>query len=302
MTSYLYYPGSADSLERIIPLICPVRVNQQSFTSKLLLLNSHIKSLSAVCTTRTAILVPGRNAALLSYASLLTCSPQQHSILSSMASGLGGDVLSGLAEFMSANKLFSLSNHLTVYRGKGLAQGVGLTNNFLQALDQYDRSLTQYNGLITQGTTGQMITAAGKRLAGSIEKTNALANLKCQLSFKRYNNLARQSRSENLNNNLMIPVPDHRQLQNLVSFAKSTQVLSNGVICLTNCKSDVDLSDGFSELFDDIEKELLGSTSLPSDGLGAHILLTITSSGVVICINTPGHYALKMRRLQKQFL
>jgi len=303
MTNYLYYPESAAPLESIIPVICPVRADQQAFTSRLLSVNNHISGTSAVCTTRTSILIPDQSAAFLNLSPLLACTPMQHSVLASLVRSLGGGVVSGLAEFLWDTKLLDAPEHLFLYGGGGLSSGLGNSNGLLQALNQYDKALTHFDGLVRNRASELFVHAAGKRVAASIEKVNTIANLKSQLCFKKYTSLLHRSpKPSGIAINQRIPILDNRNLQNLVKLAKQATVLSNGVISLGGKATEISAGRELLQRLQSKQNDIATSNSLPSDGNSASTLLALTQVGLTLSVITPGSQTRKMKQLQQWFL
>lgn len=303
MTNYLYYPDTTAPLARIAPRVCPVKADLQSFIKRLITVNPHLSNAATVCTTRNPILIPGRTAAFLNLSPLLACTPQQHRMLSSLAKGIGGGVVSGLAEFLWSSKLLGVANQLYLYGGDGLAKGQGVSNGLLQSLDQYDRALTHYNGLLSKGVTGPMVSASGMRLAAAIERTNTLANYKSQVAFKKYTALLlRSNLASSRDAALRIPIADNRQLQNLVNLSKQIGILGGGAISLGGGINETTLNQRLCTLLNGLQAELVSSATLPIGGAGASTLLVLAASGVTVSINTPGSHAQKINRLQRQFL
>ena len=302
MTSYLYYPESAAPLERVIPLICPLRADSRAFSGRLLSINTHIPGPAAVCTTRTPILIPDQSAAFLNLAPLMACTPQQHAVLATLSKALGGGVVAGLAEFLWDTKLMAAAQHLFVYGGRGLATNESLGNGMLQALDQYDRALTHYDGLLTQGAPILLLNAAGKRVVSAIDKVNTLANLKSQRVYKKFTALLRRSPQPSVSAaSVGIPLLENRQLQNLVVMAKGIAVVSNGVINLGGDLTSSGLSCTTEAVLNDIQSDVAKNTSLPSDGASAKTLLALSACGLVLGVVGPGAHAQQLQRLQHRF-
>ncbi|BFM07067.1 hypothetical protein [Halioxenophilus aromaticivorans] len=303
MTNYLYYPETAAPLERIVPSICPSRADPEAFSARLLSVNQHVISAVAVCTARTPILIPDQSAAFLNLAPLLACTPQQHYVLAMLTKALSGGVVAGLAEFLWQTKLLGMAKHLYVYGGDGLGADNNLGNGLLQALDQYDRAITHYDGLLMRGVDGLMLDAAGKRVMAAIEKTNTLANLKSQQAYKKFSALLKRSPQPSISAvNQRIPILENRHLQNLVSLAKGLEVINHGVVNLGGDIGQTNLSASTQALLTEIQADFIKSGSLPFDGASATTLVALSAAGLIINIDSPGSHAQKLQRLQHRFV
>jgi hypothetical protein len=230
MSSCLYYPKQAASLDDIILDTCQADADTELHASLLSAANSHIPNPGIKLFDNPFIIPGSANSPKLPP---LICSASEHNTLKQLSHYAGGPAVMALADLLWETKLPDLAGDLNTFGGNGIGAMERTSSRMLEHIARYDELLKEYEGLKNHRAAPNTLKLKQAELARAFDQMNESLNRRGQQLLQKHafptretlNQTGRVVRES-------IPLMDNLDVQKLAKLAKVGRIAGPGFIAL----------------------------------------------------------------------